>query len=205
MNKDFDPSKIQLVSINQVEPNNYNPKAKNTEEYTQVKKSLELNGLMQPIFVREVNGNLVIVDGEQRYTAAKELGYTEIYVYNLGEIPEDEAKALTIWFEVQVPFDKIQLAPLVVELDDKSIQLPYNENLILKYRKSLELEVPDYEDNERESQPDDGLVDFIVRMTDTQYEMVMDAIEKTQAIYGVSQGSALAYLCSDSEVNDEQI
>ena len=117
-NKDFDPSKIIKVPIDKVEPNDYNPKEKNTKEYKNVVESIRRNGLKQPIFVREVDGNekYVVVDGEQRLTAANELGYTEIYVYNLGKISEEEAKALTIWFEVQVPFSEVELAPIVVEL-----------------------------------------------------------------------------------------
>ena len=81
-NKDFDPSRILKVPIDKVEPNDYNPKKKDTPEYKKVVESLRVNGLKQPIFVREVDGNdnYVIVDGEQRWTAAKELGYKDIYI-----------------------------------------------------------------------------------------------------------------------------
>ena len=94
--KDFDPTKILKVQIDKVEPNDYNPKEKDTPEYRNVVKSIQLNGLKQPIFVREVDGNdnFVIVDGEQRWTAANELGYKEIYIYNLGKISEEEANKI---------------------------------------------------------------------------------------------------------------
>ena len=35
-NKDFDPNKIIKVPIDKVEPNDYNPKEKNTKEYKNV-------------------------------------------------------------------------------------------------------------------------------------------------------------------------
>lgn len=89
---DFDPSKIKKVPIFDVSPNDYNPKKKNTKEYEQVVRSLKENGLKQPIFVRNVNGSYIIVDGEQRYTAAVELGYEEIYIYDLGEIQKKKRR-----------------------------------------------------------------------------------------------------------------
>ena len=56
-NKDFDPTRIQKVSIEEVEPNDYNPKEVDTPEYHNVVESIRINGLKQPIFVREVEGN----------------------------------------------------------------------------------------------------------------------------------------------------
>lgn len=207
MNKDFDPEKVARVSIDSVVPNGYNPKVKGSEEYRQVKHSLEVNGLIQPIFVRESDDNdkYIIVDGEQRYTAALELGYKEIYIYNLGNIPEEEAKALTIWFEVQVPFDEMQLAPLVVELVDNNIELPYNDDLVFAFRDLAEFNLDEaLEEHEKTyEREDDGLVELAVRMTDGQYEAVEKAIHEVQEAHDISMGAALVYLCSDSEVGDE--
>lgn len=207
MNKDFDPEKIERISIDLVVPNIYNPKVKDSEEYKQVKQSLVVNGLIQPIFVREEDGNdkYVIVDGEQRYTAAKELGYEEIYVYNLGNIPEKEAKALTIWFEVQVPFDEMQLAPLVVELADNNVELPYNDDLIFAFYDLVNFNLDEAldEHEQQSTREDDGLVELAVRMTDSQYEFVENAIKEIQDVQDISMGAALVYLCSDNEVGDE--
>lgn len=122
--KNYDPTKLKIVDISDVEPNGYNPKKEDTKEYQDVLESIKRNGLIQPIIVREQDDRLIIVDGEQRYTAAWELGYQQIYVYNLGKISEDEAKALTLWMEVQVPFDRMQLKPIVLELSKKGISLP---------------------------------------------------------------------------------
>ena len=197
--KDFDPTKVLKVQIDNVEPNSYNPKQKDTPEYRNVVKSIQLNGLKQPIFVREVddNDNYVIVDGEQRWTAAKELGYKEIYIYNLGKISEEEAKSLTIWFEVQVPFDEADLAPIVMELNDLNIELPYNELEIDGFRN---LATFNFEDAWKEQTPlkEDNDKDeeiLTIKMTSAQLEIVNNAIEEIKAVEKVKEGEALTMLC----------
>lgn len=197
--KDFDPTKILKVRIDDVEPNSYNPKQKDTPEYRNVVKSIQINGLKQPIFVREVDGNdkYVIVDGEQRWTAAKELGYKEIYIYNLGKISEEEAKSLTIWFEVQVPFDEATLAPIVMELNDLKIELPYNDLEIDGFRnlatfnfdEAWKDQTPVKEDNDKDEEI------LTIKLTSAQLETVNNAIEEIKATEKVKEGEALTMLC----------
>lgn len=198
--KDFDPSKIRKISIDKVEPNDYNPKDKNTPEYQNVLKSIKLNGLKQPIFVREVEGNdnLVIVDGEQRWTAAKELGYKEIYVYDLGNIPEDEAKSLTLWMEVSVPFNQVELAPIVMELNRLDIELPYSDDEINKFGEMLEFSFEDYSTEEPDfnQEPEDELKTLNIKMTPEQFEIVENAIKTVKEGENVSDGRALELLVS---------
>lgn len=145
----YDPKNIKKVKIDEVEVNDYNPKAKETKEYQNVVKSLRINGLQQPIMVRELNGKYVIVDGEQRYTAAKELGFEEIYIYNFGEISDEDAKATTIWMEVQVPFDQIDLALIALELHEQGFELPFTDLQIDDFKHIAEFDFDSYvaEDN----------------------------------------------------------
>lgn len=197
-NKDFDPTKIEKVAIDEVEPNDYNPKEVDTPEYRNVVESIRLNGLKQPIFVREVDGNdkYVIVDGQQRWTAAKELGYGEIYVYNLGKISEEEAKSLTIWFEVQVPFLEIDLAPLVVELNALDMKLPYTDQQIMDFKNMATF---DFNEPYEEKEPVDDepkLKNLTVKMTPEQLEVVEEAIKTVADGENVSEGRALELLCA---------
>lgn len=200
-NKDFDPSKIIKVPIDKVEPNDYNPKEKNTKEYKNVVESIRRNGLKQPIFVREVDNNekYVVVDGEQRLTAANELGYTEIYVYNLGKISEEEAKALTIWFEVQVPFSEVELAPIVVELNKLDITLPYTDEEIVTFEKMTQFDF-DTAYNEKGPQTDeldDEMKTLNIKMTPEQFETVDGAMKYIMEQEDVSAGRALELLCAN--------
>lgn len=200
-NKDFDPSKIIKVPIDKVEPNDYNPKEKNTKEYKNVVESIRRNGLKQPIFVREVDGNekYIVVDGEQRLTAANELGYTEIYVYNLGKISEEEAKALTIWFEVQVPFSEVELAPIVVELNKLDITLPYTDEEIVTFEKmtQFDFDTAYNEEGPQTDELDDEMKTLNIKMTPEQFETVDGAIKYIMEQEDVSAGRALELLCAN--------
>lgn len=194
-NKDFDPSKIIKVPIDKVEPNDYNPKEKNTKEYKNVVESIRRNGLKQPIFVREVDGNekYVVVDGEQRLTAANELGYTEIYVYNLGKISEEEAKALTIWFEVQVPFSEVELAPIVMELNKLDITLPYTDEEIVTFEKmtQFDFDTAYNEEGPQNDELDDEMKTLNIKMTPEQFETVQNAIKTVMEGENVNEGESL--------------
>lgn len=200
-NKDFDPSKIIKVPIDKVEPNDYNPKEKNTKEYKNVVESIRRNGLKQPIFVREVDDNdkYVVVDGEQRLTAANELGYTEIYVYNLGKISEEEAKALTIWFEVQVPFSEVELAPIVVELNKLDITLPYTDEEIVTFEKmtQFDFDTAYNEEGPQNDELDDEMKTLNIKMTPEQFETVDGAMKYIMEQEDVSAGRALELLCAN--------
>lgn len=122
----------KIVDINEVCFNPWNPKVKRSKEYEKVKESVRVNGLSMPIVVREINDDnfkYQVLDGEQRLTAALDLGFDKIWIVDLGEISDEEAKSKTIWMEMAVPFDQEQLGKLLVELVDK-VELPYSDNEI---------------------------------------------------------------------------
>ena len=193
---DFDPSKLKKVPIDDVVPNGYNPKEKDTKEFKKVVRSIEINGLRQPVPVREKDGKYVIIDGEQRYTAAKEIGYTEITIYNEGEVSDADAKALTLWYEVQVPFEEVDLSKLVVELDDMQMELPYTEVEIAEFRHMAEFDF-NFEQDMPDKDPADGLVTFTVRMTPDQRDIINQAIERVQSEQDCSDGRALELISAD--------
>ena len=131
--KDFDPDNIKIVGIDEVKPNSWNPKLENTPEFQKIVESIQVNGFKSPIIVRETDEGYEICDGQQRWTAAKQLGFDKIYIYNLGKISEAEAKSVTLWMETQVKFNEIELAPLVAELNDLKIDIPYSEDEVQDY------------------------------------------------------------------------
>lgn len=193
----YDPKNIKKVKIDEVEVNDYNPKAKETKEYQNVVKSLRINGLQQPIMVRELNGKYVIVDGEQRYTAAKELGFEEIYIYNFGEISDEDAKATTIWMEVQVPFDQIDLAPIALELHEQGFELPFTDLQLDDFKHIAEFNFDSYVAEDNLPVKDDNSVktyQLKIKLSKEQLDEINEAIKAMVEGENIGEAHALELL-----------
>lgn len=204
----FDPKNVNIVPISDVHFNNYNPKEKHTLEYEKVKESISLNGFMSPVIVRQIEGEdgFTVVDGEQRATAAQDLGYKEIPVYNLGFISEEDAKAKTIWAEVSVQFDQIQLAPLAMELNEVGIELPYSEKQMQDFKELCSFDFDNaYEDSEQKEDDDTPKMKTLnIKVTDDQLTIIKEAIKLVSENENVSEGRALELLVADGLAGYQQ-
>lgn len=152
----FNLEKIKKVAIEQVKPNNYNPKEKKSADYQKVLDSIKINGLIAPIFVRELKkDSYEIIDGEQRFTACEELGFPEVLIYNYGKLTDEEAIQLTVWWQQQVPFDEIKLAEVFTDLTNKvggdwsKIKLPYTQEEIEQKIEMLKFDWAKYEEEQK--------------------------------------------------------
>lgn len=79
---------VQDLPIAQLHPNRYQPRRTFSEEsIEQLAQTLDEEGLLQPIIVREDGEGYEIVAGERRYRAAKSLGWEKIpaIVNNLSD------------------------------------------------------------------------------------------------------------------------
>lgn len=194
---DFDFTKLKKVPIEQVKPNGWNPKDKDTKEYKQVLRSIQQNGLRDPVVVRELGkDSYEVVDGEQRYTAATELGYSEIYIYNEGKMTDKEAKALTIWYQVQVPFNEVDLSHLVVELDELGMELPYSEAQIADFKNMAAF---DFDNFDKDDNPPDDMEfkSLNLKLGAEAFEIVMKAIKQVQEENDCSEARAIELICAD--------
>ena len=197
-NKQFDVARLAVVPIDSVEVNSWNPKNKDTPEYKKVVRSLELNGFRTPILVRDhptEDKMYQILDGEQRFTAATELGYTDVPVYNVGKVSDEEAKAATIWMEVQVPFEEVDLSHLVVELNNLNVELPYTEVEIADFQRMAEF---DFDQYEKEPISDDNTVKTLsIKMADDQYQVIMETIKDVMDEMECNEARALEFIVAD--------
>jgi len=126
----FDPAKLSIVDIDTIRPNTWNPKGADTDEFEKIKSGIAAKGLRLPIVVRE-NEGFEIVDGEQRWRACKALGFKKVIIYNEGQLDDMAAKELTLWYQVQVPFDELMLAGLIKELKDlPGLKIPFTADEI---------------------------------------------------------------------------
>ena len=187
----YDVKKVKRVPIAEVRANLWNPKLDDTEEEKKILLSVKENGQRIPIVVRQ-NDGYEIIDSEQRFKACKALGFTEVLVYDEGEMNDDAAKALTIWYQQQVPFDKILEAELVNSINNAL--LPYTPEELDNMRQIVEFDwekvVPD--DNE-----DVQFRTLTLRMLKEAYEVVMSAINKVQLESNVTIERAIELICAD--------
>lgn len=196
---EFSKENIQKVNISDLLFNDWNPKD-NEKQYLKVKQSLEVHGLMTLVFVRETDEGLEVVDGNSRVRAAKELGYSEIYVYNLGKISEAEAKQLVLYFQVQVPFVFDMLAPLAMELDTAGMELPFNEKEMEKFREleafNMDTAFKDEEPIPEEEQEEivEKLKTYKIKLEPEDFDLIRNAIDKVVMSETVNEGRALELL-----------
>ena len=205
---EFNPQKLQKVKISEVRENDWNPKNPDDPEYEKVKRSIEINGLTQPIFVR-VNNNgetkYEVLDGAHRFRACRDLGFKEIYIYNEGEVPDALAKSFTIFHQVQVPFSEVELAPLVMELNDLEMELPYNDLEIEGFRNLATFDFDSvWKDQTPIEEPVKDEEVLTIKMTPGQFDIVNRSIEKVKTEYSVKDGEALKMICEQAVSLDEE-
>ena len=198
----FDPKQIKVVPISTVRPNTWNPKQKDTKEYERVKRGISLKGLRLPVIVRSNGAGYEIIDGEQRWTACGELGYERVIIYDAGELSDQEAQELTLWYQQQVPFDDVLLAGLLSGLNTdyaNLLEVPFSEEEINEYAALATFDLATYQD-EYERKAFDQIEITRVSMTKQQWEIVGAAIEKVRQredAERMSEGRALELICAD--------
>ncbi len=186
----FNPENLKKVAIDEVYPNPWNPKEKQHMKVKDIEKSIKLHGFKAPIQVRSNKGQYQIIDGEQRWTAMKNLGATEIYIYDNGEVEDLDAQNETLWWQVQVPFETIKLAALVRELDNMDMELPYSEKEINEFKGMLEQGHDDDKDN-----GDVKSLNF--KLSPDQFELVKRAVDFVKSENECGDGRALELICAD--------
>jgi ParB/RepB/Spo0J family partition protein len=134
----------QIVGIEKLSPNKYNPKLDynlTTElksEFERIKNSLKAHGQIDPIVVRETEtkDNYEIIDGYHRWSAMKELGYTQCEIKNLGQVSLTQAIAKTLSLErTKISIDAVLEAQLLKDYREaagEASDLPYTEEELAK-------------------------------------------------------------------------
>jgi len=200
----FNPDKLKIVPIDQVRPNTWNPKPKRGTNYDKIKKSIETHGQkIYPIVVRE-NKGYEIVDGEQRYTACLDLEFDEILIYNEGQLTDQEAQALTIWYQQQAPFDSLAEAALAYNLHvNYQIELPYSEDQLDDFSKLATFSFADYNPNPDNKNDDTEIKTLSLTMHKDKYDVIISTldhlIESNQAS---DRAQALEFICADFQAGN---
>lgn len=153
-----------IVDINKVQPNTWNPKegidesTENKKHYEEIREEIKKKGLFEAITVRELKEGYEILDGYHRWTACKELGFTEIRINTLGKMDDKLARAITLVKEQKkVPVSELKVAEVVgwfreqnVDDDETKDLLGYSDETYDEYSKLFEFDWEQYKESEME-------------------------------------------------------
>lgn len=104
------------VFVTELRPNSWNPNVMSQEDYDKAQESIERFGFVDPITTRITPDGYEIIDGENRWRAAKDKGLKTVPII-VVEVDDDEARQLTIVLnELRGRPDPGRLAKLVSDL-----------------------------------------------------------------------------------------
>jgi len=121
----------KVVPIDSIRPNTWNPNSMKDSVFKFLKKSIKKRGFLQAIIITKDG---VIIDGEHRYKALKELGESEVEVKVL-DISDEEAKAETLNFNLtKGTFDVNKMGELLLELDQSWGKELLKDSVVMEQR-----------------------------------------------------------------------
>lgn len=92
--------RIEEIPIKDLKVSEFNVRS-NLGDLTDLKNSIDIQGLLQPIVVRPVDGELEVVVGQRRFLSCKELGWDTIPAVK-RELSDREALTLSLTENVQM-------------------------------------------------------------------------------------------------------
>ena len=184
-----DKPDIREVDINLVHPNPYNPNKMDDRTYKLTLKSIEEDGLMGEIIVREdpdKPNEFIIIDGEHRWKAARELGYETIKVeIKAKDTPEAMISTLRL-NKARGENDPIKEAEVIHELhktystEEIEEKLGYTKEEQEGLENLMNFDFNQYNEGEEEDLPSDVPTEykFEVMLTDKQHKIIETALKE---------------------------
>lgn len=167
----------KVVKITDVLPNPWNPNEQSEEIFRKEVASIKELGMLGSILVRETGGIYQILDGEHRWKACKELGYTEIPVESIGEVPDKDAKLLTILLNNLHGKDSLEKrAKILEELETGQLQLlPFTEEEIENEKALFKFDFSQYDEELPVDRKTDRLIH--IQLTEEEYKVWEHCLE----------------------------
>ncbi|GAA3626081.1 nucleoid occlusion protein [Lactobacillus hamsteri] len=87
---------IQDIELSKIQPNRFQPRRQFSDEsINELAQTLDKEGLLQPIVIREIDNGYEIIAGERRFRAAKSLGWKKIPAI-VNNMDDDQAASLAL-------------------------------------------------------------------------------------------------------------
>lgn len=203
----------ELVKVKDLVPNDWNPNRQSDYMYERELASIRKFGFVVPVIIRLAKKGRKtvreIVDGEHRWRGAKELGYSSIPAYNLGDVSRETAMQMTIAFnEIKGRPEAHALAEMLTELErsnsleDLAAVLPYRPaelEALLELADGPDL-TADLKELEKTLKQPDPRTTLAFAFTPDQLHIVTDAMDKAlgkRAKSDADRGYTLELIAAD--------
>lgn len=196
------------VPIDSLDPNPWNPNVMSEFMFEKERESIRVHGFIDPITVRSGSdkGALFkrkqIVDGEQRWKAAKAEGLTDVIIVDLGRVSDSRAKVLTeVLNKLKGENDPLRWLEMVVAIKDDDADLlkllPYEESTLHAMLESStvdwdKLEAANTEHHANQQRDGDGKLfkKFGVSIPEGLHTRVQDLMRKIKAAHRIDDDAA---------------
>ena len=166
------------MKLSQIKPNPNNPRIIKNEKFEKLKKSIQDFPKMMELRPMVINADNIVLGGNMRLKALKELGYKEVpdeWVKRAEDLTEDEQRQFII--KDNVGFGEHDWEMLAVEwnaekLSDWGLDVPNWESEEIDYsEKNKEIDVDDFDDK------------MIIKLqyVEEEYHLVKEALLKISA------------------------
>lgn len=113
-----------MVSVEDLNPSEYNPRRISDEEIQKIKKSITKFGFCNPIVANENPDRLnIIIGGHQRFRAAKEMGWKAIPVVYVNLGIEDEKTLNIALNKIGGEFDEQALKKMMDSMEKEALSM----------------------------------------------------------------------------------
>ena len=207
------------VNASDIEPNPWNPNKTTERQQQAISESLDKYGQIIELLVRPhptKEGKYQVIDGEHRLTSLSDKNQ-EVYVNVIHELPDAEAKKLTIILnETRGEADKIELAELLSEIskdlgDETILGLPYNPNELDELIKLSDIDWDNFGKDDSEEFDENDPTTESSEWTTIVAKIPAEAMERVQDVYnlisdernglnkdkGIAWGQVIESLCAD--------
>jgi len=160
---DFENFKILPIGVLELAPWNY--KTNDSVLLQKLMKNIKRSGQVENILVRPLeNGKYEVVNGNHRLMALNELKYEDVFVYDLGDITEAQAKRIAVETnETKFSSDPLKLAETIRELtiafSDLEETAPFSQGELDNFSSLLDFNWDSEEKEETEDEKKDDKKD----------------------------------------------
>ena len=174
---------FQKVKISEIKPNPNNPRIIKDEKFKKLVKSIQDFPEMLELRPIVVDDNMVVLGGNMRLKALKELKIKEVPIIKANELTEDQKKEFIIkdnvWYG-EWDWDMLANEWNTDELKDWGLDvfapLDYED-------KNEEIDVSDFEDEGK----------IVLKFPSDQYEIMLEKLAEKRAELGLEENAQVIY------------